>query len=66
MIVGSQCLQRADGAAILANVQKLAQAVRVQSKCGQDWRVLNVLQRVASQVSGSFFNEVFRYVDILG
>jgi len=31
-------------------VQKLAEDVRAKSGCGQDWRVLNVLHRVASQV----------------
>lgn len=51
VIVGAACLQRADGATILANVQKLAQTVRVQSGCGSDWRVLNILQKVASQVA---------------
>jgi NADH dehydrogenase (ubiquinone) Fe-S protein 1 len=55
VIVGAQCLQRADGATILANVQKLSQNVRIQSKCGSDWRVLNILQRVASQVCFTYF-----------
>lgn len=51
IVVGSTALQRPDGAAIHAAVSTLAQNVRVQSGCGNDWRVLNVLQRVASQVA---------------
>ena len=50
-----------DGATILANVQKLAQTVRVQSGCGSDWRVLNILQKVASQVN---FNELFIQISL--
>ena len=51
VIVGSECLQRNDGGAILALVQQLAEKVRAQSGCGDEWRVMNVLHRVASQVS---------------
>jgi NADH dehydrogenase (ubiquinone) Fe-S protein 1 len=51
IVVGSSALQRSDGAAIHAAVSTLAQNVRVQCGCGDDWRVLNVLQRVASQVA---------------
>merc|ERR1719510_2717461 len=40
-----------DGAAILANVQQLAQKVKVASGAPQEWKVLNVLHRVASQVA---------------
>ena len=50
VIVGSQALQGANGGALLANVQRLAQNVRAQSGCGDSWRVLNVLHRVANQV----------------
>jgi len=51
VIVGSEALQRPDSAALMANAQKLAHDVRTKSGCGRDWRVLNVLHRVASQVA---------------
>lgn len=51
VIIGSECLQRSDGGALLANVQKLALDVRAKSGCGESWRVLNVLHRVAGQVA---------------
>ena len=51
IVVGSGLLQRADGAAIYQLTQRIAQNVRVASKVGHDWRVLNVLHRVASQVA---------------
>lgn len=50
VIIGAEALQRPDAAALLANAQKLAQDVKVKSGCGSNWRVLNVLHRVASQV----------------
>ena len=51
VIIGTEALQRPDGAALLALAQKLAQDVRVKSGCESSWRVLNVLHRVASQVN---------------
>ena len=51
VVVGSECLQRSDGGAILANVQQLAQQVKVESGVPAEWKVLNVLHRVASQVA---------------
>ena len=51
IIVGSEVLQRPDGAALMANAQKLAHTVKTKSGCGSEWRVLNVLHKVASQVS---------------
>ncbi|XP_061193968.1 NADH-ubiquinone oxidoreductase 75 kDa subunit, mitochondrial-like isoform X1 [Saccostrea echinata] len=51
VIVGSSTLQRKDGAALHAAVSTIAQTARVQSGCGADWRVLNILHRVASQVA---------------
>lgn len=51
IIVGSAALQRGDCAAIHSHVSNLAQNVRVSSNCGQEWRVLNVLHRIASQVA---------------
>ena len=51
IVVGSGALQRPDGAAVFQLAQRVAQAARVHSKVGHDWRVLNVLHRVASQVA---------------
>lgn len=48
IIIGSSTLQRADGAAIFARTQQLCNELR---EPGSSWRVLNVLQRVASQVA---------------
>ncbi|GLV43195.1 NADH dehydrogenase (ubiquinone) 75 kDa subunit [Carabus blaptoides fortunei] len=47
IIVGSDQLARTDGPAILSAVQSLARGVQK----GADWKVLNVLHRVASQVA---------------
>ncbi len=57
VVVGSECLQREDGAAILANVQKLSQNVRASLDGAEGWRVLNVLHRVASQVKCKTFRD---------
>ncbi|XP_046350051.1 NADH-ubiquinone oxidoreductase 75 kDa subunit, mitochondrial-like [Haliotis rufescens] len=51
IVVGSGLLQREDGAAIHAAVSTLAESVRSSCGCGPDWKVLNVLHRVASQVA---------------
>lgn len=51
VVVGSTSLQRKDGQAIHNAVSTIAQTARVQSGCGEEWRVLNVLHRVASQVA---------------
>lgn len=51
VVVGSAILQRNDGASIYKAVATIAQNARVQSGCGEDWKVLNVLHRVASQVA---------------
>ncbi|XP_067844199.1 NADH-ubiquinone oxidoreductase 75 kDa subunit, mitochondrial isoform X2 [Heptranchias perlo] len=51
VVVGSSILQRSDGAAIHAAVSTVAQNARAASGVGDDWKVLNVLQRVASQVA---------------
>lgn len=51
VVVGSAILQRDDGASIYKAVATIAQNARVQSGCGEDWKVLNVLHRVASQVA---------------
>ena len=47
IIVGSDTLERPDGAAILSALQKLAS----QKSGSSEWRVLNVLHKVASQVA---------------
>ncbi|WAR09849.1 NDUS1-like protein [Mya arenaria] len=51
VVVGSSALQRGDGTSIHQAVATIAQNARVQSDCGEDWKVLNVLHRVASQVA---------------
>jgi len=51
IVIGSGLLQRADGAGVYQLTQRIAQNARVASKVGHDWRVLNVLHRVASQVA---------------
>ncbi|XP_078480760.1 NADH-ubiquinone oxidoreductase 75 kDa subunit, mitochondrial-like isoform X2 [Lampetra planeri] len=51
VVVGSSCLQREDGAAIMAAVSTIAQRARVSSGVEESWKVLNVLHRVASQVA---------------
>merc|ERR1712142_242145 len=49
VIVGSEALQRADGAALLSLVQQIANNAKAGTD--PDWKVLNVLHRVASQVA---------------
>ncbi|XP_078259798.1 NADH-ubiquinone oxidoreductase 75 kDa subunit, mitochondrial [Rhinoraja longicauda] len=51
VVVGSSILQRIDGAAIHAAVSTIAQNARVGSGITDNWKVLNVLQRVANQVA---------------
>ncbi|KAM6945587.1 NADH-ubiquinone oxidoreductase 75 kDa subunit, mitochondrial isoform 1-T2 [Aplochiton taeniatus] len=51
VVVGSSCLQREDGAAILGSVSTIAQNARASSGVEEGWKVLNVLHRVASQVA---------------
>ncbi|XP_064574016.1 NADH-ubiquinone oxidoreductase 75 kDa subunit, mitochondrial [Zonotrichia leucophrys gambelii] len=51
VVVGSTALQRSDGAAILAAVSAIAQNSRATSGAGADWKVMNILHRVASQVA---------------
>ncbi|KAM7380500.1 hypothetical protein PAMP_003791 [Pampus punctatissimus] len=51
VVVGSSCLQREDGAAIMATVSTIAQNARISSGVEETWKVLNVLHRVASQVA---------------
>ncbi|XP_005797691.2 NADH-ubiquinone oxidoreductase 75 kDa subunit, mitochondrial [Xiphophorus maculatus] len=51
VVVGSSCLQREDGAAIMAAVSTIARNARVSSGLQGTWKILNVLHRVASQVA---------------
>merc|ERR1712142_1223725 len=51
VIVGSESLQREDGGAIMSLVQQIADNAKVKSGADPDWKVLNVLHRVASQVA---------------
>ncbi|XP_059709255.1 NADH-ubiquinone oxidoreductase 75 kDa subunit, mitochondrial [Haemorhous mexicanus] len=51
VVVGSAALQRRDGAAILAAVSSIAQNTRARSGAAADWKVMNILHRVASQVA---------------
>ncbi|XP_074884343.1 NADH-ubiquinone oxidoreductase 75 kDa subunit, mitochondrial isoform X2 [Buteo buteo] len=51
VVVGSAALQRSDGAAIHAAVSTIAQNARTKSGVGSDWKVMNILHRVASQVA---------------
>lgn len=51
VVVGSAALQRDDGAAIHAAVSTIAQNARARSSTGTDWKVMNILHRVASQVA---------------
>ncbi|NWY11145.1 NDUS1 oxidoreductase, partial [Aphelocoma coerulescens] len=51
VVVGSAALQRSDGAAIHAGVSTIAQNARAKSGAGADWKVMNILHRVASQVA---------------
>ncbi|NXQ51062.1 NDUS1 oxidoreductase, partial [Catharus fuscescens] len=51
VVVGSAALQRDDGAAIHAAVSTIAQNARARSGTGADWKVMNILHRVASQVA---------------
>lgn len=50
IVLGAQQFERADGAAILASVQKLSS--QLSSRIGdKNWKVLNILHQVASQVA---------------
>lgn len=50
IILGSDQLARGDGAAILAAVQSISRGIQVKL-ADPEWKVLNVLHRVASQVA---------------
>lgn len=50
IVLGSSALQRPDSSALLSLTTRLAQKVREQNGCSTDWKVFNVLHRMASQV----------------
>uniref|UniRef100_A0A0P4WLN3 NADH-ubiquinone oxidoreductase 75 kDa subunit, mitochondrial n=1 Tax=Scylla olivacea TaxID=85551 RepID=A0A0P4WLN3_SCYOL len=51
VVVGSALLSRPDGGLLYARLQQLAHQLRAGCEGGAEWRVLNVLHRVASQVA---------------
>merc|ERR1712025_1395637 len=51
VIVGSDALQREDGGAVMSYTQQIASKLRQTSGCANDWAIVNVLNRVASQVA---------------
>nr|XP_056717451.1 NADH-ubiquinone oxidoreductase 75 kDa subunit, mitochondrial [Euleptes europaea] len=51
VVVGSAVLQRGDGAAIHSIISAIAQNAKTKSGAGTEWKVLNILHRVASQVA---------------
>lgn len=51
IVVGTALLSRPDGAALYAKLVQLSQKLRSGCEGGPDWRVLNVLHKVASQVA---------------
>lgn len=61
IILGADTLKRSDGAAILATVQTLAYGVQMGLSV-KDWKVLNVLHKVASQVKFTFTSTLMELV----
>ncbi|XP_069471665.1 NADH-ubiquinone oxidoreductase 75 kDa subunit, mitochondrial [Ambystoma mexicanum] len=51
VVLGSSALQRGDGAAIHAAVSAIAYNARASSGITGEWKVLNILHRLASQVA---------------
>lgn len=49
VVIGSSCLQREDGAAIMAAVSTISHNARVSSGVEETWKVLNVLHRSFSR-----------------
>lgn len=50
VILGSDTLSRSDGAAILAAVQSISRGLQ-DGLCNSEWKVLNILHKVANQVT---------------
>lgn len=61
IIVGSETLERQDGGAILSAVQSLAAGTSCEDK---EWKVLNILHKVASQVTAFTFFVRFHILQI--
>lgn len=51
VVLGSSALQRDDGAAILVAVSNMVQKIRVTTGVAAEWKVMNILHRIASQVA---------------
>ncbi|XP_066994726.2 NADH-ubiquinone oxidoreductase 75 kDa subunit, mitochondrial [Anabrus simplex] len=51
VVLGADQLERPDGAAILSLVQKIARDTAVACGAPPEWKILNMLHRVASQVA---------------
>jgi NADH dehydrogenase (ubiquinone) Fe-S protein 1 len=64
IILGSASLQRSDAAALFSLVSRISQQVRLQSDCGEDWRVLNILHRVCWIKRGKkkFFLKIINFI----
>lgn len=52
VIIGADLLKRSDGAAIFSLIQQFAHNLQTNNK-DKDWKVFNVLHKVASQVSSN-------------
>lgn len=52
LVVGSELLQRQDGKAVLAAAMKIADSAAGKVPPTEAWKVLNILQKSASQVGG--------------
>ncbi|XP_014262214.1 NADH-ubiquinone oxidoreductase 75 kDa subunit, mitochondrial [Cimex lectularius] len=51
IVLGAQQLAREDGGALLGQTQQLAKRLSSQAEGQEQWKVLNILQNVASQVA---------------
>uniref|UniRef100_A0A6B2F842 NADH-ubiquinone oxidoreductase 75 kDa subunit, mitochondrial n=1 Tax=Bothriechis nubestris TaxID=1766655 RepID=A0A6B2F842_9SAUR len=51
VVMGSAALQRDDGAAIHSAISTITQNIRAKSGIDADWKIMNILHRVASQVA---------------
>lgn len=54
IIVGADTIARSDGAAILSTVQSISKQLQAGKA---EWKVLNVLHRVASQVNETIYRK---------
>merc|ERR1712130_652002 len=49
VIVGSEALQREDGASVMAHVQRIASNLRQSSGCAEDWKIIRVVSEVVDE-----------------